>query len=188
MREITAWAIWFWNFTSSASTLEQSFCFAFPPLFIRAAFVRDSVGSAQKLRSRGWVFPSNMKFGVDENSSSVGEGAVASRVCVCAALGTQELSGDFPCPHLEFESLQHLQHPEVAQSSIIQHTELNPIMNFIFQPQKEHKQLFFFVLFLLLFVHLNALGPWHQSRQFCCYVKENEINQLHSGEVGDLKK
>lgn len=147
MREITAWAIWFWNFTSSASTLEQSFCFAFPPLFIRAAFVRDSVGSAQKLRSRGWVFPSNMKFGVDENSSSVGEGAVASRVCVCAALGTQELSGDFPCPHLEFESLQHLQHPEVAQSSIIQHTELNPIMNFIFQPQKEHKQLFFLFCF-----------------------------------------
>lgn len=47
---------------------------------------------------------------------------------------------------------------------------------------------FFFVLFLLLFVHLNALGPWHQSRQFCCYVKENEINQLHGGEVGDLKK
>lgn len=43
MKEITARAIWFWNFTSSASTLEQSFCFSFfpPPLLfllIHAAF------------------------------------------------------------------------------------------------------------------------------------------------------
>lgn len=89
MREITARAIWFWNFTSSASTLEQSFCFAFPLLFIRAAFVGDSVGSAQKLWTQGWVFPSNMKLGVDEIhllcSSALGEGAVASRVCVCSS-------------------------------------------------------------------------------------------------------
>lgn len=182
MREITARAIWFWNFTSSASTSEQSSRFPFPLLLIHAAFVRGLVGLHRNLVwSLGFLFKYEIMGWLHLllRWSSAHPTAAGRAVCTSVILGInqhlctgkrssgctgnlEELSRDFPCPHLEFPSniCSTKWLLRVPLSCTLWCTQsITPIMLLIFRPEEGSQTTFYFFVAVCSFKCAPALAP-----------------------------